>query len=38
MVDCIDWPLEISYVMWRELNGQWVNGANVKGNGWPMGR
>jgi hypothetical protein len=37
MADCLDWPTDISDVMWRELNGQWVDGGNMEGNEWPMG-
>jgi hypothetical protein len=35
MFDCIDWPTDISGVMWRELNGQRVDGGDVDGNEHP---
>jgi hypothetical protein len=38
MVDYIDWPTDISDVMWMELNGQRVDGGNVEGNERPTSR
>jgi hypothetical protein len=34
MVNSIDWPMNISYVMWRALNRQGVDGGDMEGNGW----